>query len=123
MSDPDDAELVRVVARRVLHREAVLQGQETALDAERIRAAGGRVVQINTCSGCHLDAGMVAAALRSMDPPAGSLLMIENVGNLVCPALFNLCERGKTVVMSVTEGDDKPIKYPRMFRASDLMVL
>jgi hydrogenase nickel incorporation protein HypB len=102
----------------------VIEGdQETALDAERIRAAGGHVVQINTGSGCHLDAGMVAAALREMDPPAGSLLMIENVGNLVCPALFNLGERGKIVIMSVTEGEERPVKYPHMFRASDLMVL
>jgi hydrogenase nickel incorporation protein HypB len=102
----------------------VIEGdQETALDAERIRAAGARVVQINTGSGCHLDADMVAAALRKMSPPAASLLMIENVGNLVCPALFNLGERGKVVIMSVTEGEDKPIKYPHMFRASDLMVL
>src|SRR5262249_25578240 len=112
---------------RELGREmaiGVIEGdQATVRDAERIRAAGGRVVQINTGSGCHLDADMVAAALRKMDPPSGSLLMIENVGNLVCPALFNLGERGKVVVMSVTEGEDKPIKYPHMFRASDLMLL
>jgi hydrogenase nickel incorporation protein HypB len=102
----------------------VIEGdQETALDADRIRAAGARVVQINTGSGCHLDADMVSAAIRRMNPPAGSLLMIENVGNLVCPALFNLGERGKVVIMSVTEGEDKPIKYQHMFRASDLMVL
>ena len=103
---------------------AVIEGdQETALDAERIRATGCRVVQINTGSGCHLDAAMVAAALRQMDPPPSSLLMIENVGNLVCPALFDLGERGKVVIMSVTEGEDKPLKYAHMFRASQVMVL
>ncbi len=103
---------------------SVIEGdQETALDAERIHATGCPVVQINTGSGCHLDAEMVAAGLRKIAPPTGSLLMIENVGNLVCPALFDLGERGKAVIMSVTEGEDKPLKYPHMFRASDVMVL
>jgi len=112
---------------RELGREmaiGVIEGdQATVRDAERIRAAGGRVVQINTGSGCHLDADMIAAALRELDPPARSLVLIENVGNLVCPALFGLGERAKVVMMSVTEGEDKPLKYPHMFRASDVMVL
>ncbi|MGH8897201.1 MAG: hydrogenase nickel incorporation protein HypB [Egibacteraceae bacterium] len=103
---------------------SVVEGdQETLLDAERIRSTGCRVVQINTGSGCHLDADMLARGLRTLDPPASSLVLIENVGNLVCPALFDLGERGKVVVMSVTEGEDKPLKYPHMFRAAQLLVL
>jgi hydrogenase nickel incorporation protein HypB len=102
----------------------VIEGdQETVHDAERIRATGCRVVQINTGSGCHLDAEMLAQGLRTLDPPLGSLLMIENVGNLVCPALFDLGEHAKVVIMSVTEGEDKPLKYPHMFRAGQVMVL
>jgi len=103
---------------------SVIEGdQETMLDAERIQAAGGRVVQINTGAGCHLDAGMVASALAGLDPPSGSVVMIENVGNLVCPALFDLGEAGKVVLASVTEGADKPLKYPHMFRQADLVLL
>ena len=103
---------------------SVIEGdQETARDAERIRAAGCRVVQINTGSGCHLDADMIARGLRSLDPPPGSIVAIENVGNLVCPALFDLGERSKVVIASVTEGEDKPLKYPHMFRAAELMLL
>ncbi len=102
----------------------VIEGdQATDRDAQRIRSAGARAVQINTGAGCHLDAEMVARALDDLAPPRGALLAIENVGNLVCPALFDLGERLKVVVTSVTEGDDKPIKYPHMFRASDVMVL
>jgi hydrogenase nickel incorporation protein HypB len=102
----------------------VIEGdQETANDAERIRATGCNVVQINTGTGCHLDATMVGRGLKQLDPPAGSVVLIENVGNLVCPALFDLGERAKVVVVSVTEGEDKPIKYPHMFRASGLMLL
>jgi hydrogenase nickel incorporation protein HypB len=102
----------------------VIEGdQATFRDAERMRAAGCPVVQINTGSGCHLDATMVADALHQLAPPARSLVIIENVGNLVCPALFDLGERRRVVLMSVTEGDDKPLKYPHMFRASDLMIL
>ena len=90
---------------------SVIEGdQETVLDAERIRATGCRVVQINTGSGCHLDADMLARGLRTLDPPAQSVVFIENVGNLVCPALFDLGEASKVVIMSVTEGDDKPLK-------------
>jgi len=103
---------------------SVIEGdQETLFDAERIRAAGSRVVQINTGQGCHLDAEMVGNALRTLNPPNASVVFIENVGNLVCPALFDLGEDNKVVIMSVTEGADKPLKYPHMFRAADLVLL
>ena len=102
----------------------VVEGdQETLLDAERIRAAGSPVVQINTGAGCHLDAAMLAEGLGHLDPPRGSLVMVENVGNLVCPALFDLGENTRTVIASVTEGADKPLKYPHMFRGADLVIL
>ena len=102
----------------------VVEGdQETVFDAERIRAAGARAVQVNTGSGCHLDATMVHRALDQLQPEAGGLVFIENVGNLVCPALFDLGETRKVVVISVTEGDDKPLKYPHMFAAADLVVV
>lgn len=103
---------------------SVIEGdQATTRDAERIRAAGARVLQINTGTGCHLDAEMVARALEGLDPPRGSAVLIENVGNLVCPALFDLGEHAKVLVASVTEGEDKPLKYPHMFRAAELLVL
>ena len=103
---------------------SVVEGdQETALDADRIRAAGCQVVQINTGAGCHLDAAMVGGALRTLDPPPGSVVVIENVGNLVCPALFDLGEAARVVLASVTEGTDKPLKYPQMFRRADLVVV
>jgi hydrogenase nickel incorporation protein HypB len=103
---------------------AVLEGdQETLVDAERIRAAGARAVQINTGAGCHLDADMVARGLTTLAPERGSLLFVENVGNLVCPALFDLGEAARVVIMSVTEGADKPLKYPHMFRTADLVLL
>jgi hydrogenase nickel incorporation protein HypB len=103
---------------------SVIEGdQETALDAARIRSAGCRVVQINTGTGCHLDAGTVGHALRELDPPEGSVVVIENVGNLVCPALFDLGEAQRVVLASVTEGADKPAKYPHMFRAADLVLV
>lgn len=102
----------------------VIEGdQETLLDAERIRAAGAKAVQVNTGAGCHLDAEMVRRALETLGPAPGSLLFIENVGNLVCPALFDLGEYSKLVVISVTEGADKPLKYPHMFAAAGLIVL
>jgi hydrogenase nickel incorporation protein HypB len=105
-------------------RICVIEGdQETALDAGRISAAGCAVVQVNTGAGCHLDAEMVAAALTELDPPAGSLVVIENVGNLVCPALFDLGESRRIVLASVTEGGDKPMKYPHMFRRADLVLV
>ncbi|MDB4968861.1 MAG: hydrogenase accessory protein HypB [Myxococcales bacterium] len=102
---------------------AVIEGdQETQADADRIRAAGGRAVQINTGTGCHLDAAMVGRALEELDP-RGGILFIENVGNLVCPALFDLGEAVRVVIASVTEGEDKPLKYPHMFRAAELVLL
>jgi hydrogenase nickel incorporation protein HypB len=102
----------------------VVEGdQETILDAERIGATKARVVQINTGSGCHLDASMLASGVASIDPPTGSILMIENVGNLVCPAMFDLGEHARVVIMSVTEGADKPLKYPQMFRSADIVLL
>jgi hydrogenase nickel incorporation protein HypB len=103
---------------------AVVEGdQETLLDADRIRATGCPVVQINTGSGCHLDAEMLAQGLRRLDPRPGAVLLVENVGNLVCPSLFDLGEAGRVVVLSVTEGDDKPLKYPHMFAAADLVLI
>ncbi len=103
---------------------AVIEGdQQTDNDAERIRATGAPAVQINTGKGCHLDAEMVGHALEQMALPAESLLFIENVGNLVCPAAFDLGEAAKVVVLSVTEGEDKPLKYPDMFRAARLLLL
>ncbi|HEX4534517.1 MAG TPA: hydrogenase nickel incorporation protein HypB [Rhizomicrobium sp.] len=102
----------------------VLEGdQATDRDGARVKAAGASAVQINTGSGCHLDAEMVARGLGELKPEAGSLLFIENVGNLVCPALFDLGENRRVAILSVTEGDDKPIKYPHMFRAAGLMLL
>lgn len=103
---------------------AVIEGdQQTLLDAERIRATGCRAVQVNTGAGCHLDAEMVSRALDTLDPDTGTLLFIENVGNLVCPALFDLGERAMVVVISVTEGADKPLKYQHMFAAAQLVVI
>jgi hydrogenase nickel incorporation protein HypB len=102
----------------------VVEGdQETLLDAERIGATGARVVQVNTGAGCHLDAPMLARAMAALAPPRGSVMVVENVGNLVCPALFDLGEAARVVVMSVTEGADKPLKYPHMFRTADLVLL
>jgi hydrogenase nickel incorporation protein HypB len=103
---------------------AVIEGdQQTSQDAERIRATGAPAIQINTGKGCHLDAHMVGHAFDKLPLADGSLLMIENVGNLVCPASFDLGEAHKVVILSVTEGEDKPIKYPDMFRAARLMLL
>jgi len=105
-------------------RISVIEGdQETALDASRISATGVSVVQINTGVGCHLDAAMVERALYTLDPLPGSVVMIENVGNLVCPALFDLGETARIVLASVTEGADKPVKYPHMFRRADLVLV
>jgi hydrogenase nickel incorporation protein HypB len=103
---------------------AVIEGdQQTRRDAERISATGAEVVQVNTGAGCHLDADMVHRALHELTPPDHSLLFIENVGNLVCPALFDLGEAAKVVIISVTEGEDKPLKYPAMFAAADLCLI
>lgn len=103
---------------------AVIGGdQQTARDAERIQAAGAPAVQINTGKGCHLDAHGVGHALEALPLPEGGVLFIENVGNLVCPADFDLGEAYKVVVLSVTEGEDKPLKYANMFAAARLMLL
>ena len=103
---------------------AVIEGdQQTLLDAERIDATGAPVVQVNTGAGCHLDADMVHRALHALTPPDHSLLLIENVGNLVCPAIFDLGEAAKVVIISVTEGEDKPLKYPAMFAAARLCLI
>ncbi|MCA3013999.1 MAG: hydrogenase nickel incorporation protein HypB [Myxococcaceae bacterium] len=102
----------------------VIEGdQQTALDAERIRATGVPAVQVNTGKGCHLDAGMIERALSRVPSPAGGLLFIENVGNLVCPAGFDLGEAKKVVIASTPEGEDKPLKYPDMFAVADLVLL
>jgi hydrogenase nickel incorporation protein HypB len=106
------------------YRCAVVEGdQRTANDAERIAATGAPVVQINTLSACHLDASMVARGLTALDLAGLDYLFIENVGNLVCPAGYDLGEKMKVVVMSTTEGEDKPVKYPKMFRVSAALLL
>ncbi|MDJ0799170.1 MAG: hydrogenase nickel incorporation protein HypB [Calothrix sp. MO_167.B12] len=103
---------------------SVIEGdQETINDAHKIQSTGCKVIQINTGTGCHLDASMIEKGLEKLNPPLNSVVMIENVGNLVCPALFDLGENLKVVILSVTEGEDKPIKYPHMFRASEVMIL
>lgn len=102
----------------------VIEGdQQTSLDAERISATGAPVVQVNTGSGCHLDAAMVYHALKSLNPDPSSLLVVENVGNLVCPALFDLGEIRRVLIISVTEGEDKPLKYPGMFESAHLCLI
>jgi len=102
----------------------VIEGdQATANDGERIRKAGAAVVQVNTGTGCHLDAAMVTRALSTLKPGLRSLVLIENVGNLVCPALFDLGERAKVVMFPVTDGEDKPLKYPHIFRAAGIVIL
>lgn len=102
----------------------VIEGdQQTTNDADRIRATGVPVIQINTGQGCHLDAEMVHQALKELNITENSIVMIENVGNLVCPSLFDLGETKRVVIMSVTEGEDKPAKYPTMFQTTDLCVI
>ena len=103
---------------------AVIEGdQETTQDADRIRATGVDAIQINTGKGCHLDALQIGRAVENLSPEDASVLMIENVGNLVCPAAFDLGEAHKVAILSVTEGEDKPIKYPDMFNAADILLL
>jgi hydrogenase nickel incorporation protein HypB len=102
----------------------VVEGDQATLnDAERIKSTGAAVVQINTGTGCHLDAEMLSRGITELKPPRGAIVFIENVGNLICPALFDLGERAKVVILSVTEGEDKPIKYPHMFRACQVMLI
>jgi hydrogenase nickel incorporation protein HypB len=117
--------LVRLIEQMQQHSPIlVIEGdQQTDADARRIRATGVPAIQINTGKGCHLDAHMVGHALDDLPPAADGVLFIENVGNLVCPAGFDLGEAHKIVVLSVTEGEDKPLKYPDIFAAADLMVL
>ncbi len=106
------------------HRLAVIEGdQQTLNDATRIQATGASVIQINTGNGCHLDAQMVNSAMLELQPENESILFIENVGNLVCPSLFYLGEHKRVVIISVTEGEDKPIKYPNMFAEADLVII
>jgi hydrogenase nickel incorporation protein HypB len=102
----------------------VIEGdQATDHDAERIAASGAQAIQVNTGTGCHLEADMIERALGELKPRPGSVVMVENVGNLVCPALFDLGEYAKVAILSVTEGEDKPLKYPHMFRAARLLLL
>ena len=102
---------------------AVIEGdQQTMNDALRIESTGAPVVQVNTGNGCHLDAEMVMNATKKLDPVEGSVLFIENVGNLVCPSLFELGEQHRVVIISVTEGEDKPLKYPTMFEHAHLCI-
>ena len=103
---------------------SVIEGdQATANDADRIAATGADAIQVNTGTGCHLEADMIERALGELKPQPGSVVMVENVGNLVCPALFDLGEKAKVAILSVTEGEDKPEKYPHMFRAASLLLL
>jgi len=103
---------------------SVIEGDQATLhDAERIQKTGCKVIQINTGAGCHLDAQMLAAGLKQLSPPRNSVVFIENVGNLVCPALFDLGEKSKIAILSITEGEDKPVKYPHMFRAAEILLL
>lgn len=103
---------------------SVIEGdQETEFDADRIRATGAKATQLNTGKGCHLDAHMVGHALDELNPAESGVLFVENVGNLICPSAFDLGEAHKIVVLSVTEGEDKPLKYPDMFYQADLMIL
>jgi hydrogenase nickel incorporation protein HypB len=116
--------LCRTISMLGDQKVAVIEGdQQTSNDAERIRATGAPAVQINTGKGCHLDAAMVGQAMDQLQLDEGSLLLIENVGNLVCPAGFDLGEAHKVAILSVTEGEDKPLKYPHMFRAANVMIL
>lgn len=117
--------LVRTIeALREHHGMAVIEGdQQTANDAERIRATGVPAVQINTGKGCHLDAHMLSHGFGRLAVADGSMLFIENVGNLVCPAAFDLGEAMRVAVVSVTEGDDKPLKYPDIFASADLVLI
>lgn len=103
---------------------AVIEGdQETSADADRIRQTGVSAIQINTGKGCHLDAHMVGHAVQDLKPQDNSLLFIENVGNLVCPSAFDLGERHRVAILSITEGEDKPLKYPEMFHSADTLIV
>lgn len=113
-----------IVALLNNHSIAVIEGdQQTLNDAKRIESAGAPVVQVNTGNGCHLDSDMINRAVKKLDIKENSFLFIENVGNLVCPSLFDLGEAKRIVIISVTEGEDKPIKYPTMFESADLCII
>ncbi|PKP34319.1 MAG: hydrogenase accessory protein HypB [Bacteroidetes bacterium HGW-Bacteroidetes-17] len=102
----------------------VIEGdQQTMNDANRIEAAGAPAIQVNTGNGCHLEADMIHKAVQKLQPKENSILVIENVGNLVCPSMFDLGESKRVVIISVTEGEDKPIKYPNMFHTSDICII
>jgi hydrogenase nickel incorporation protein HypB len=127
MSSPGSGKttLLEQTIRKLENRKkvAVIEGdQQTLTDAERIERTGAPVIQINTGNGCHLDAAMILRAVRELVPAEGSVLFIENVGNLVCPSLFDLGEKCRVVIISVTEGEDKPLKYPTMFKNADLCI-
>lgn len=112
---------IKAIEKKKLY---VIEGdQQTLNDARRIEEAGAPVVQVNTGSGCHLDAQMINMAVKRLEPENGSVLMIENVGNLVCPSMFDLGESKRVVIMSTTEGEDKPLKYPTMFQTSHLCII
>ncbi|MBD5324640.1 MAG: hydrogenase nickel incorporation protein HypB [Bacteroides sp.] len=116
--------LEALIGRIGAEKVAVIEGdQHTDNDAQRITSHGVKAVQINTANGCHLDAHMVIHAVEELNPAPSTVLFIENVGNLVCPALFDLGEKERIVVISVTEGDDKPLKYPYMFAGSQICVI
>lgn len=115
--------LVKTIEAMDLPASVIEGDQQTSRDADRIRATGSAAVQINTGKGCHLDAYMVGHAVEALSPPPRSVLFIENVGNLVCPAGFDLGEAAKVLVFSVTEGEDKPLKYPDMFAAAELALI
>lgn len=102
----------------------VIEGDQATLnDGARIAAAGAPSIQVNTGTGCHLEADMIDQALRELKPRPGTVVFVENVGNLVCPSLFDLGERAKVAILSVTEGEDKPLKYPHMFKAAELVIV
>jgi hydrogenase nickel incorporation protein HypB len=116
--------LERTIRQVSKHPVYVIEGdQQTSLDADRIHATGAPVVQVNTGNGCHLDAEMIHKAVQELDPMQSSVLLIENVGNLVCPALFDLGENFRVVIISVTEGEDKPLKYPNMFQTAHVCLI
>ncbi|MEM6785924.1 MAG: hydrogenase nickel incorporation protein HypB [Myxococcota bacterium] len=126
MSSPGSGKttLLERTLRELGATSSVVEGdQETDRDAERLRATGVPVVQVNTGTGCHLEADMVWMGLQALQPESDSVVFIENVGNLVCPALFDLGEHRRVVLFSITEGEDKPLKYPHMFRVADLVLI
>ncbi|MBB3046871.1 hydrogenase nickel incorporation protein HypB [Litorivivens lipolytica] len=116
--------LLEKTLRQLSGQSYVIEGdQATTNDADRIRATGASSLQVNTGTGCHLEADMVEQALAQLQPVKGATVFIENVGNLVCPALFDLGEHARVVIASVTEGEDKPLKYPHMFHSADLVII